>query len=52
MKFRWLSASHARKYVTVLVIERNDEKSVYCPEKGYVDNYACLGRCPYGKVVV
>jgi len=51
-KVKIVECKHVREYVTALVIERGDEKLVYCPEKKFMGDHACAGRCPYGKVVI
>ncbi|MHC1600905.1 MAG: DUF2102 domain-containing protein [Candidatus Nezhaarchaeales archaeon] len=51
-KVKIVECKHVREYVTALIIEQDDEKLVYCPEKKFMGDHACTGRCPYGKVVV
>lgn len=49
---RIIECKHVKEYVTALVIEEGGEKLVYCPEKKFMGDHACSGRCPYGKVVM
>ncbi|MCS7139355.1 MAG: DUF2102 domain-containing protein [Candidatus Nezhaarchaeota archaeon] len=47
-----VECKHVREYVSALIVEDNGKKLVYCPEKRYMGEHACSGRCPYGEVVV
>jgi len=47
-----VECKYVRGYVTALVIEENGEKLVYCPEMRAMGDHACIGRCPYGKVMI
>jgi len=52
LKPKIVECKHVREYVVALVVEVNGEKYVYCPEKRFMGDHACYGRCPYGRVIL